>query len=344
MKLRHFAVALAAIGLAACSSNPDKLPGRNPLKPDQVTQREQRAQAAQLYAAARDALDSSDYSMAIERYNALTKRFPFTDYAIQAQLEKIYALYRVFKPDDALSEADHFLRDYPRHASADYVQYLKGLVNFERDRGFEAMLGFDVSKRDITNLRRSFDDFQLLIQKYPNSRYVGDARLRMIDLRNRIADHDLTVVRYYMRRGAYIAAARRAEQIVAQYPGSPATLEALSVLETAYERVGLKDQAANARQLHQAYVDAAARSDFARTGKIPKKKNWFMRLVTLDFNAQDDVEVSDEAVKRMKEGSAGSPPQDTTPPALPPTPPQPEPSADAPQEPASQNLPPAPAQ
>ncbi|WP_051362087.1 outer membrane protein assembly factor BamD [Solimonas soli] len=331
MKLRHFAVALAAIGFAACSSNPDKLPGRNPFKPEQVSQREQRAQAAQLYAAARDALDSSDYGTAAERYDNLAKRFPFTDYAIQGQLEKVYAEYRAFKPDEALTDADHFLRDYPRHANADYVQYLKGLINFDRDRGFEAMLGIDVSKRDITNLRRSFDDFQLLIQKYPNSRYNGDARLRMIDLRNRIADHDMTVVRYYMRRGAYIAAARRAEQIVAQYPGSPATLEALTALETAYRNIGLNDQAANAHQLHQAYIDAAARSNFLKTGKMPKKKNWFVRVVTLDFRSHNDFNVSEDIIKGMQNGADG-PSAPATPPTLPP-------ASDASQSPASQKPP-----
>src|SRR3546814_18699336 len=110
------------------------------------------------------------------------------------------------------------------------------------------MLGFDVSKRDISNLRRSFDDFQVLIQKYPTSRYIGDARLRMIDLRNRMADHEMTVVRYYMRRGAYIAAATRAEQFVAEYPGSPITVEALGALEKAYSNIGLKDQAAEAHK------------------------------------------------------------------------------------------------
>lgn len=255
MKLRYFAVALAAVGLVACSSNPDKAPARNPFKPDEVSQREQRLQAGQLYAAAREALDSADYNTAIQRYTTLATRFPFTDYAVQGQLEKVYAEYRSYKSDEALTDADHFLRDYPRHQNADYVQYLKGLVNFERDRGFEAMLGADISKRDVTNLRRAFDDFQLLTQKYPSSKYVGDARLRMIDLRNRIADHEMTVVRYYMRRGAYIAAAKRAEQIVAQYPGSPITVEALAALEKAYRNIGLNDQADDAHKLYQAYMN-----------------------------------------------------------------------------------------
>lgn len=300
MKLRILAATLVVAGLAACSSNPDKAPPRNPLHPDEISQREQRLQAAALYAAARDSLDSADYDTAIQRYTTLATRFPFTDYAIQGELEKVYAEYRAYKSDEALTDADHFLRDYPRHADADYVQYLKGLVNFDRDRGLEAMLGFDVSKRDISNLRRSFDDFQLLIQKYPSSRYVGDARLRMIDLRNRMADHEMTVVRYYMRRGAYIAAAKRAEQIVAQYPGSPITVEALASLEKAYDGIGLKDQAADAHKLRQAYVEPSSVPAAAAARPAPV-----------------------------------APP----PPSLPPSAPLPEPAPDAPQAPTSQTLP-----
>jgi len=310
MKSRILAATLVVVGLAACSSDPDKAPIRNPLRPDVVSQREQRLQAAALYAAARQSLDQSDYEVAITRYDTLASRFPFTDYAIQGQLEKIFAEYRTAKSDEGLSDADHFLRDYPRHVHADYVQYLKGLINFERDRGLEAMFGFDTSKRDISNLRRSFEDFQILIQKYPTSIYCADARLRMIDLRNRIADHEMTVVRYYMRRGAYIAAAKRAEQVVAQYPGSPITVEALATLETAYRRIGLDAQADDAAKLRQAYVDPSSAPNVAQAADT-----------TVPSAPSAPVPLSDQ------------------PPGLPPSNPLPEPAPDAPQGPSSQTLP-----
>ena len=256
MKFRIFAVALA-IGLAACSSNPEKA-AKDPFKTEQMTPREQRALALELYRGARASLDAADYSTAIKRYELLISRFPFTDYAVQGQLEKVYALYRSFKPDEALTEAEHFLRDYPRHASADYVQYVKGLVNYERDAGMEALMGLDTSKRDTTNLRRAFDDFALLIQRYPSSPYYADARQRMIDVRNRMAEHELTVVDYYMRRGAYIAAAKRAEQIVAQFPGAPASVKALSMMEDAYRKLGMDTQADDVKKLRQAFLTPAA--------------------------------------------------------------------------------------
>lgn len=268
MTLRFLAVAALAALLVGCSSDPDRPPPANPFKPEQTSAREQRLAAGQLYKLARESLDSSDYQAAIQRYGQLTLRFPFTDYAIQGQLESIYAKYRSFLPEEALADADRFLRDYPRHAQVAYVQYLKGLINFDRDSGVLDSLGFDTTRRDAGNARKAFDDFALLVQKYPASPYAGDARARMIYLRNRIAAHELTVVEYYVRRGAYVAAAKRAEQIVAQYPGAPATVRALDLLADSYETLGLKDQAVDARRLATSYR-AAQQAALPATSQAP---------------------------------------------------------------------------
>ncbi|SFF38500.1 Beta-barrel assembly machine subunit BamD [Fontimonas thermophila] len=259
MKSRIAAIAAVAAILVGCSADPDRPPPTNPFRPEQTSAREQRLQAAELYRLARRTLESNDFAGAIQRYSQLSLRFPFTDYAIQGQVEKIYALYRNYQPDEALAEADRFLRDYPRHEHVAYVQYIKGLVNFDRDRGLSDALGLDTVRRDTSNLRRAFDDFALLVQRYPQSPYVGDARARMIWLRNRLAAHELTIVEYYMRRGAYIAAAKRAEQIIAQYPGAPATLTALDLLAASYDALGLREQAGDARKLRQAYLATAPR-------------------------------------------------------------------------------------
>lgn len=249
--LRAIAVALT-LAAAACSSSGAKdkpIPLDNPLKPDSRAAREQRLAADELYRDARQALDSNDFSTALSRYNAIATRFPFTEYATQADLERIYAQYRSYQADDALVSADRFLKEHPRHPAADYVQYLKGLINSTREEGLSGALGLDATKEDIGYLRRAFDDFSLLAQKYPTSRYTGDARQHMIDLRNRIARHEMHVVDYYMRRGAFLAAAKRAEQIVSQYPGAPATTDALAALEVSYRKAGLPEQAADAAKL-----------------------------------------------------------------------------------------------
>jgi outer membrane protein assembly factor BamD len=241
---------LGCLGVVACSSTPErgdvaKKPAATDAqaKQSQLSEQDLRQEADTLYRHARKSLDSGEYSTAVTDYDKLIARYPFTEYGTQAELEKIFALYKTYQYDEALSSADRFLRDHPRHPKADYVQYLKGLINFERDIGILDSLPIDGSKRDVTNERLSYNDFALLALKYPNSRYIADARLRMIWLRNRVAQHELSIVHFYVKRGAYIAAAKRAEAIVAEYPGAPATGEALQILERCYRKAGLTHEA-----------------------------------------------------------------------------------------------------
>ena len=90
--------------------------------------------------------------------------------------------------------ADRFLKERPRHPQAAYVQYLRGMADYDRIQSVAERFGVDNSGEDITFARRGFDSFATLIQKYPDSVYVGDARLRMIELRNRMANHELAII------------------------------------------------------------------------------------------------------------------------------------------------------
>ncbi len=262
MKISPFAALALALVIAGCSSNPDK-PDRKP-DPDRPSvfrdkqdplakRREDRRlaqlDAEQLYARARKDLDSADYAGAIEGYDQLSTRHPFSDYTTQGELDRIFALYKNSDSDRALSSADRFLREHPRHPAVDYVHYVKGLVNFAREDSPLDLLPVDDTKSDVTSQRRAFDDFALLLQKYPGSQYASDAYARMVFIRNRLATHELHVVDFYVRRGAYVAAAKRAEQIIGLYPGTPASYSALEVLVDCYKLAGLEEQAKDAQRL-----------------------------------------------------------------------------------------------
>lgn len=253
--LRAALAAALVLTLAACASDPNALPPTNPFKGGK-SERELRLEADGLYRLARRSLDTADFQGAVQRYDQILLRYPFTDYATQAHLESIYAKYRAFDPEGALATADRFLKEHPRHPAVDYVYYLRGLINFQRGESLFDWL-VDSSRQDVGYARRAFDDFALLLQKYPASPYAADARLRMIDLRNKIAEHELSVVKYYVRRGAHVAAAKRAEKIIADYPGAPVSAEALALLEKSYRAVGLTQQAEDARRLLDANGIAA---------------------------------------------------------------------------------------
>jgi outer membrane protein assembly factor BamD len=277
--LGHLAcLAVIAVLAAGCSSNKDRSDRpENPFKTATegpggtkapLSDRELRKQANELYLHAREALDNADYSVAITRYDTLIARYPFSDYSTQAELEKIYAQYKSYQADEAVTAADRFLRAHPRHPHADYVQYLKGVTDFERDGGVLETITPGSAKRDVGNQRRAFEDFALLLQRYPNSRYAGDARRRMMYSRNRIADHELSVAQFYVTRGAYVAAAKRATDIITEYPGAPATAEALKILQRSYAKIGMEQEAKDTASLIAMNSDTVHYTDAPKPGLI----------------------------------------------------------------------------
>jgi len=182
-----------------------------------------------IYSRAEKSMKNGDFSQAIKQLEALQSRFPFSDSARQAQLDLIYDYYRNHEVDPAVDAADTFIRENPTNARVDYAYYMKGLVYFERQANFlERWFGADLSARPPTNAKKSFDAFQSLVQKYPHSEYDADARQRMIYLRNRLANFELHVAQYYMRRGAYVGAINRAKYCIENYDGAPAVQASLA--------------------------------------------------------------------------------------------------------------------
>jgi len=195
-----------------------------------------------IYSEAKSALESGDYHTALTHYSQLEARFPFGDYAQQALLESAYAHYKSDDPEAAIATIDRFMRVYPLNKSMDYAIYLRGLINFTRDIGlFEKYIPRDESQRDPGSARLALTDFTTLVNRYPASKYSEDAAQRIVYLRNRLAQHEVNVAHYYMRRGAYVAAANRGKYVIENYPRTPAMPEALLMMAKAYKVLELHD-------------------------------------------------------------------------------------------------------
>lgn len=196
----------------------------------------------QFYTAAKEQLESGNYDEAIKLYEQLQGRFPYGRYAEQAQIEIAYAYYKYDEPALALAACDRFLRQFPIHPSADYVYYLKGIVNFREKRSFASWLfggDDDLHDRDPKGTRESYDSFKELVQRFPHSRYAEDARLRMNYLFEAQARYEASVASYYYQRRAYVAAVNRTKYTLENYPRTPATEDALGIQALAYKKMGL---------------------------------------------------------------------------------------------------------
>jgi len=196
--------------------------------------------ADRLYKDARTEISAGNWKDARTRLESLEARYPFGGYAQQALIDLAYVNWKDDEPEQALAAIDRFQRQYPNHAGSDYMLYLKGLITFTPpSASFTKITRQDPSERDPKGLRESYDSFNELIKRYPDSRYTADAKKRVTWLVSTIAENEVHVAQYYYERGAYIAAANRAQTVITDFQGVPIAEKALYILVLSYDRLGM---------------------------------------------------------------------------------------------------------
>jgi len=259
MLSRAAIVALLAL-LAACGSAPtrDNAPA---------------AQAERLYEEAKGDIEAGAYDRAIQALSRIEGLSAGSLLAQQALLDLAYANWRLGEQATALSTIDRFIRLNPSSPGLDYAWYLKGLINFNDDLGFIGRLANqDIAERDQRAARDAWQAFRQLTDQFPQSRYTPDARLRMNHILHTLAAHEVHVARYYFRRGAYLAAANRAQVAVTEFQQAPAVEEALYILVQSYDKLqmtALRDSAE--RVLKQNFPDSA----YLRDGLAVRARPWW---------------------------------------------------------------------
>ncbi len=229
-----------------------------------------------MYEVAKAALVSGNETKAIKYYQRLIARFPFGPYTEQATMELAFAQYKGGKNEDAYSTIGRFIKTYPTQAHADYAYYLRGVINFDRDRSFlDRYANQDLTKRDQGNTLKSFEDFNELITKFPNSRYAADGRERMIYLRDNMSKAQVHILLFYLKRGAYVATINRSKDILERFDRTPAAGDALAAMVLSYRALGQDKLAADSeRVLKLNYPD----HPFFR-GRWPNYGHWWNRMV-----------------------------------------------------------------
>src|SRR5438093_10797318 len=232
--------------------------------------------AQRLYGEAKDAMAGKEWPKAIKYFEKLEARFPYGRFAQQAQLEVAYCHFKEGERASAIAAADRFIKLYPNHQHIDYAYYLKGLINFNEQQGFLAFLTApDVTDRDPKASREAFEAFKEVVTRFPESRYAEDSAARMRYLVNALASHEVHVARYYMKRGAYLAAANRVQFAIRNYPQAPAIEEAVYLLARAYDSLGMTDlRDAADRVMHTNFPDSRYLKPDGRRRSAPWWRIW----------------------------------------------------------------------
>jgi outer membrane protein assembly factor BamD len=238
--MRRYLIPLLALMLVAGCAN-----DRN-----RDQQRLAKLEPSILYKRGKQASLAGNYDEAVATYEALVARYGFTPEAKQARVDIIHAYYRKGERESAKDAADTFIKENPAHPRLDYIWYLKGLIDFERTPFMvERWLRVDLSEKVPKTAADSFESFKTLVSSFPESPYAEDGRRRMIYLRNRLASYEMKIARHYMERGAWVAAAQRANATIEQYDGAPVVADALRVMIRCYHELDYNDLAENTEKV-----------------------------------------------------------------------------------------------
>ena len=187
-------------------------------------------------------MNSGNWKTAGDRFIAVEARFPFGPYAQQSLMNLAYVKWKEGEPEAALATINRFLQQYPNHPGTDYMLFLRGLILFTPPSAILSVLTQqNPAERDPQALRQSYEAFNDLITRFPNSRYAEDARRRMAWLVNVMAEHELYTARFYYDRKAYVAAINRAQKVITEFEGVPSSEQALYIMMLSYKALGMDD-------------------------------------------------------------------------------------------------------
>ena len=153
--------------------------------------------------------------------------------------------------------------------------------------GITQLLGQDPSKYDVSKLKQSFDDFSVIVNKFPGTEYAKDSRNRLIYLKNKMAANELYIAKYYVKRSAHVAAIERIKYLLTNYSGTPSTEEGLLILIKSYNYLKMHDLASDAaRVLKENYPNYVVANKNGITTATKKK----IKVVKRIDSQKDDGE------------------------------------------------------
>lgn len=187
-----------------------------------------------LYAAGADRMDRRQWAQAVNYFQEVERQHPYSEWSRRSILMQAFAHYESNDYAEAIADADRFISLYPGNPTAAYAHYLKAVCYFEQI--------VDVG-RDQASTGQAMSNLRDVIQRYPNTEYAADARLKLDMVNDQLAGKEMTIGRWYLRQSDTLAAIGRFRTVVDRYQTTSHAPEALYRLVEAYLTIGLLDEA-----------------------------------------------------------------------------------------------------
>ncbi len=187
-----------------------------------------------LYNNGLDALNARRFATASDQFTALEQNYPFSSWAVNAQIMQGYSLYLQNKYTDAIATLDRFIQLHPAHRDIAYIYYLRALCYYEQIADIQ---------RDQKGTEQAMSALQEVVTRYPNSAFASDARLKIDLCRDHLAGKEMEIGRYYQKQHLYEAAVGRFQRVVDDFQTTAHVPEALARIVEIYLALGLREQA-----------------------------------------------------------------------------------------------------
>jgi len=197
-------------------------------------------QVIEAYNEGMEALNDQDVIFAAKKFNEAEILFPQGEWAPKSALMAAYSYYTQDYYGDAIAELERFITVYPLHENLQYAYYLLAICYYEQ---------IVDEKKDLQSISKAKENFQIILNNYPNSEYALDADFKLDLIDDILAAKEMYIGRYYFDKKKWIPAINRFREIVDNYDTTIYAEEALHRLVEVHYTLGLVDEAEKYAQL-----------------------------------------------------------------------------------------------
>lgn len=188
----------------------------------------------QLYVIAKLDLDAELYEEAKLKFENINFKFPLSNEGIQSLIMIAFIEYAQLNYDEAIYKFDRIIKKYPSHKNIDYAYYMRAMCYFEQIK-HESL--------DGKNNQEAMENFNQIINRFPESKYARDSQQKIIFVKENIAAKHMDIALFYLNQKKYLAALNRYNIVINEYSQSKFTPEALYREVEIYYTLGMMDDA-----------------------------------------------------------------------------------------------------
>ena len=224
----------AALLVSGCGSS---LPSMGGLLESKAAPSEIKGSAEDLYKIGDARLNTQNYKVAAAYFEEVDRQHPYSPLARRSIVMAAYAHYKGGRYDEAIAGAKRYTTMHPGTKEAALAQFIISSAYFDRIKD---------PQHDQSATRKALHELEVLVRRYPNSRYTPKVKNRILIAYDVLAAHEMEVGRYYLKNDSYLAAINRFKVVVRDYQTTKHVEEALARLTEAYMAMGIVNEAQTA--------------------------------------------------------------------------------------------------